>query len=260
MSEIDPHHLALAEAILFASSEPTGEKALANRLPEGVDVKALLEELRGHYAGRGVNLVRAGKTWSFRTNPEIAAQLVKETKVARRLGRATVEVLAIVAYHQPVTRAEIEEIRGVSLSSGTMETLLEEGWIKPRGRRRTPGRPMTWGTTDTFLDNFGLEDIGELPGVADLKAAGLLNSGPAIETYRVTGTVADAVKTAEEGEETGENAEEGTVVSILADGGAVVPLSSKEEEPSEKEGPEQAREDAGADPWPRPETGPHTAA
>lgn len=223
MSEIDPQHLALIEAILFASSEPIGEKALANRVPEGADVKALLAELRDHYAGRGVNLVPAGKMWAFRTDPEIAAQLVKETKVSRRLGRATVEVLAIMAYHQPITRAEVEEIRGVSLSGGTMETLLEEGWIKPRGRRRTPGRPMTWGTTDTFLDHFGLENLNELPGVADLKAAGLLDSGPAIETYRVTGAVGAAAGKAEETEEAEEAKENATanpadeaVVSLLA--------------------------------------------
>lgn len=220
MSEIDPQHLALIEAILFASSEPIGEKALANRVPEGADVKALLAELRDHYAGRGVNLVAAGKMWAFRTDPEIAAQLVKETKVSRRLGRATVEVLAIMAYHQPITRAEVEEIRGVSLSGGTMETLLEEGWIKPRGRRRTPGRPMTWGTTDTFLDHFGLENLNELPGVADLKAAGLLDSGPAIETYRVTGAVGAAAGKAEETEEAEENATanpaEEAVVSLPA--------------------------------------------
>lgn len=181
----DSENIKVLEAILFASAEPLTEKALATRLPEDADVAALLEELRAHYAERGVNLTQAGKTWAFRTDPDLAARLVQETKVPRRLGRATVETLAIIAYHQPVTRAEIEEIRGVSLNRRPLDVLLEEGWIRPRGRRRTPGRPMTWGTTDGFLDQFGLEDLGDLPGLDDLKAAGLLDSGPAINAYRL---------------------------------------------------------------------------
>jgi segregation and condensation protein B len=179
----DPEHVRLLEAILFASTEPLTERSLANRLPEGADLKAVLSILQDDYAGRGVHLVRAGKSWAFRTSPELAQQLNKEIDVPRKLSRAAVETLSIIAYHQPITRAEIEEVRGVGLSKGTMDVLLEASWIKPRGRRRTPGRPMTWGTTDGFLDQFGLEDIRDLPGMDDLKAAGLLDSGPAISVY-----------------------------------------------------------------------------
>ena len=184
MSAHDPRHLRLLEAILFASAEPISERALAHRLPEGVDLDGLLKELQQAYAERGVNLVRAGRSWAFRTAPELAQQLNMEVKVPRKLSRAAVETLAIVAYHQPVTRAEIEEVRGVGLSRGTLDVLLEAGWIRPKGRRRTPGRPMTWGTTDDFLDQFGLEDVGDLPGMEELKAAGLLDSGPAISAYQ----------------------------------------------------------------------------
>ncbi|MEO5336712.1 MAG: SMC-Scp complex subunit ScpB [Magnetospirillum sp. WYHS-4] len=181
----DPDPLRLVEAILFASPEPVPERALKERLPEGSDVKALLGRLEEHYAGRGVNLVRVGASWAFRTAPDLRHVLNVDTEVARKLNKATIETLAIVAYHQPVTRAEIEEIRGVSLSKGTLDALLEAGWIKPRGRRETPGRPMTWGTTDGFLDHFGLESVKDLPGLAELKAAGLLDTRPAIQAYSV---------------------------------------------------------------------------
>ncbi len=184
----DPEHVRLLEAILFASTEPLSERLLANRLPEGIDLMALLSILRDDYAERGVNLVRAGKSWAFRTAPELAQQLNKEIDVPRKLSRAAVETLSIIAYHQPITRSEIEEVRGVGLSKGTMDVLLEASWIKPRGRRRTPGRPMTWGTTEGFLDQFGLEDIRDLPGMDDLKAAGLLDSGPAISVYTSAAT------------------------------------------------------------------------
>ena len=183
-NENDPRHLKLLEAILFASAEPLSERALSQRLPEGVDLEALLGELRGMYADHGVNLVRAGSSWAFRTAPDLAQQLNMEIDVPRKLSRAAVETLSIIAYHQPVTRAEVEEIRGVSLSRGTLDVLLEAGWIRPKGRRRTPGRPTTWGTTDGFLDHFGIEDIGDLPGMDELKAAGLLDSGPAISVYQ----------------------------------------------------------------------------
>ena len=183
-NENDPRHLKLLEAILFASAEPLSERALSHRLPEGVDLEALLGELQGMYADRGVNLVRGGSSWAFRTAPDLAQQLNMEIDVPRKLSRAAVETLAIIAYHQPVTRAEVEEIRGVSLSRGTLDVLLEAGWIRPKGRRRTPGRPTTWGTTDGFLDHFGIEDIRDLPGMDELKAAGLLDSGPAISIYQ----------------------------------------------------------------------------
>ena len=146
MSEVDPN-LRLLEAVLFASAEPLSERALANRLPEEADLKALLTTLRADYAGRGVTLVRRGKSWAFRTAEDLSGIFEKEMDVARKLSRAAVETLAIVAYHQPVTRGEIEEIRGVSLSKGTLDTLFEAGWVKPGKRRETPGRPLTWSTT-----------------------------------------------------------------------------------------------------------------
>lgn len=185
MSDIDAGHLRMLEALLFASAEPMTERAIAERLPDGADISALLEALRAHYAERGVTLTRAGSSWAFRTAPDVAAALTRQTQVARKLSRAAVETLAIVAYHQPVTRAEIEEIRGVGLSKGTLDLLFEQGWIRPKGRRRSPGRPVTWGTTDAFLDHFGIESLGDLPGVDELKAAGLLDARPAIQAYRV---------------------------------------------------------------------------
>ena len=185
MSDGDAQNLRLLEAVLFASAEALPERVLAQRLPEGTDVAALLEDLQRRYANRGVNLVRAGKTWAFRTAPDLASRLVLETRVPRKLSRAAVETLAIIAYHQPVTRAEIEEIRGVSVHRGTLDVLLEAGWIRLAGRRRTPGRPMTWATADAFLDHFGLEKLSDLPGLEELKGAGLLDSGPAIQASRV---------------------------------------------------------------------------
>jgi segregation and condensation protein B len=182
MNEIDGHHLRLLEALIFASGEPVPEKVMEERLPEGADISALVQELSSHYKNRGVNLIKVGRNWAFRTAPELGQQLMVDRTVTRNLSRAAVEILAIIAYHQPVTRAEIEEIRGVGLSKGTMDVLLEAGWIKPRGRRRTPGKPVTWGSTDKFLDQFGLESLDNLPGMDDLKAAGLLDKRPAIQT------------------------------------------------------------------------------
>lgn len=163
------------EAMLFASAEPLSENILLSRLPSGTDLAPLIEELQGQYANRGVNLVKRGKGWGFRTAPDIAPLFTLEREVPRKLSRAAVETMAIIAYQQPVTRAEIEEIRGVALSRGTLDILLEAGWIKPKGRRRVPGRPVTWGTTDSFLDYFGLEGLDALPGIDELKAAGLLD-------------------------------------------------------------------------------------
>ncbi|UCH72681.1 MAG: SMC-Scp complex subunit ScpB [Rhodospirillales bacterium] len=162
------------EAMLFASAEPLSEGDLASRLPDGADLAGLIEELAGHYAGRGVNLVRRGRGWAFRTAPDVAPYLSLERHIPRKLSRAAIETMAIIAYQQPVTRAEIEEIRGVGLSRGTLDILLEAGWIKPKGRRRVAGRPVTWGTTEAFLDHFGLESLDALPGIDELKAAGLL--------------------------------------------------------------------------------------
>jgi len=175
----DDPNVRLLEAILFAAADPVSEDALSSRLPEGADVKALIAELQQHYADRGVNLTRVAGKWAFRTAPDLGNILRIERSFVRKLSRAAVETLAIVAYHQPVTRAEIEEVRGVQLSRGTFDTLFESGWIKPVGRRRTPGRPVTWGTTDTFLGHFGLESVSDLPGMDELKAAGLLDARPA---------------------------------------------------------------------------------
>lgn len=179
----DPQHLRIVEALIFASAEPVSERAMAERLPEGTDVAALLAELETHYAARGFNLVRRGECWAFRTDPDLAEALKVERPHERRLSRAAVETLAIIAYHQPVTRAEIEEIRGVALSKGTMDILFASGWIRPKGRRRTPGRPLTWATTDGFLDHFGLENLSDLPGVKELEAAGLLDARAAAGAY-----------------------------------------------------------------------------
>lgn len=190
MSELFQYHLRLLEALLFASENPIPEKVIADRLPEGVDIQTLLRKLTAMYKNRGVNLVKAGKNWAFRTAPDIRAQLVVEKEMTRKLSRAAVETLAIVAYHQPITRAEIEEIRGVSVSRGTLDVLLEAAWIRPRGRRRTPGRPVTWGTTESFLDHFGLEGLDDLPGLDDLKASGLIDKRPAIQTLTTRGNVA----------------------------------------------------------------------
>jgi len=172
--------LRLIEALIFASAEPVEEASIAERLPEEADVATLLAELAEHYDGRGVNLVRIAGGWTFRTAPDLGPRLRLETTVQRRLSRAGVETLAIVAYHQPVTRAEIEEIRGVQISKGTIDTLLEAGWIMPKGRRETVGRPVTWGTTDAFLRHFGLGDVNDLPGMDELKAAGLIGGRPAV--------------------------------------------------------------------------------
>ncbi len=168
--------LRIVEALLFAAPEPLKEAELAQHFGEGEDVKALLEELQGLYAGRGVNLVRVAGKWAFRTADDLSFLLERQAVEQRRLSRAALETLAIIAYHQPVTRAEIEEIRGVSTSKGTIDVLLETGWIKLRGRRRAPGRPVTYGTTETFLEHFGFEQIQDLPGLAELKGAGLLDS------------------------------------------------------------------------------------
>jgi len=175
--------LRLIEALLFASAEPLGEEFLKAHLPPDADVPALVAELAALYANRGVHVVAVGKKWAIRTAPDLAAALRTELTVPRKLNRATVETLAIIAYHQPITRPEIEEIRGVSLSRGTLETLLEAGWIKPGRRREGPGRPLTWVTTEAFLDHFGLANTKDLPGIEELRAAGLLDKRPAISAY-----------------------------------------------------------------------------
>ncbi|MCK5166585.1 MAG: SMC-Scp complex subunit ScpB, partial [Rhodospirillaceae bacterium] len=181
LKKVDPEHARLLEAALFASSAPMPERALSRRLPNGANIKPLLKSLREFYQGRGVNLVRRGGLWAFRTAHDLGAQLNVEINVGRKLSRAAIETLSIIAYHQPVTRGEIEEIRGVSLSKGTLDLLFDEDWIKPRGRRDVPGHPMQWGTTDEFLDNFSLESVKDLPGLQELRSMGLLDARPALE-------------------------------------------------------------------------------
>ena len=171
-----PEELRLLEALLFASAEPLDTATLAKRMPDGVDVKAALLQLQADYALRGVNLVRIANKWSFRTAGDLAWLMTRESTETRKLSRAAIEVLAIIAYHQPVTRAEIEEIRGVVTSKGTIDVLLETSWIRPRGRRKTPGRPLTFGTTESFLSQFSLEALGDLPGLEELKGTGMLDT------------------------------------------------------------------------------------
>ena len=167
-----PEELRLLEALLFASAEPLDQAALAKKMPEGVDIKVALAQLQADYASRGVNLVRVANKWTFRTAGDLSWLMTRESTESR----AAIEMLAIIAYHQPVTRAEIEEIRGVITSKGTLDVLLETGWIRPRGRRKTPGRPLTFGTTEAFLSHFSLEALSDLPGLEELKGTGLLDS------------------------------------------------------------------------------------
>jgi segregation and condensation protein B len=168
MSEPAEHALRLAEALVFASSEPVSARALGQILPEAADPDVVLAALRDRYAGRGVELAEVAGGWQFRTAPDLAPALTRVVRQDRRLPRAAMESLAIVAYHQPVTRAEIEEIRGASLAQATLDALLEAGLIAPRGRRETPGRPTLWGTTPGFLAQFGLADLRDLPRREDL--------------------------------------------------------------------------------------------
>ena len=179
---------ATVEAMIFASGKPVRTVELRNHLPEEIDLDTVISMIQTRFdATSGIELCRVGDAWAFRTRAEVAERLNTTKQVERPLSRAALEVLAIIAYHQPITRAEIEEIRGISLSKGTIDILLELGWIKPRGRRRTPGRPLTWGTSPAFLDHFGLSDLADLPGMDDLKSAGLLRKG------QVIGGLVDAV-------------------------------------------------------------------
>ena len=185
----------MIEAILFASAEPISKKAIADRLPHGCDISEALVHLRKRYEGRGVKLIKVGDAWAFRTAPDLGFLMQEERYETRKLSRAAIETLAIIAYHQPVTRAEIEEIRGVSVSRGTIDLLLELEWIKLGRRRLTPGRPVTFIVTQIFLDHFGLESERDLPGVKELRDSGLLDNRPAPGS-----TLDDAVETDEDGD------------------------------------------------------------
>lgn len=172
--EVTERNIRVLEALLFASKEPLDANSLLPYLGEGADIASLLLTLQARYASHGVNLVRRADKWAFRTAEDLGFLLRREEQEARPLSRAALETLAIIAYHQPATRAEIEEVRGVATGKGTIDLLMEAGWIRMRGRRRTPGRPVTYGTTESFLDHFGLETLGDLPGLEELKGAGLL--------------------------------------------------------------------------------------
>ena len=171
---VDEEALRLLEAILFAAAEPLDEEALKKRLPANVDIRKLIARLAEDFAGRGVNVVRVAGKWAIRTAADLGPLMAKHVGEPKKLSRAAVETLAIVAYHQPVTRAEVEEIRGVTISKGTLDLLIETGWVRLRGRRRTLGRPVTYGTTEDFLVHFGFESIDDLPGLEELKGAGFL--------------------------------------------------------------------------------------
>ena len=173
------HQLRLLEALFFAAPEPLGESELAQYLGPDADVARLAHELADSYSGRGVNLVRVAGGWTFRTAPDLGPALQRERMVSRRLSRAAVETLAIIAYHEPVSRAEIEAIRGVQISKGTLDVLMEAGWVRPAGRREVPGRPLTWVTTPGFLAHFGLDSLRDLPDIDELRASGLLDIGRA---------------------------------------------------------------------------------
>lgn len=183
--------LRLIEALLFAAAEPIGEDTLMAHLEEEADALDLVRELAEHYAGRGVNLVRLAGGWAFRTAPDLASKLRIERPVTRKLSRAAVETLAVIAYHQPVTRAEIEQIRGVAVAKGTIDALMEARWVRPKGRRTGPGRPLLWVTTKDFLVHFGLDSLTDLPGLDELRAAGLLDLAPIVLVEQSAGAGTD---------------------------------------------------------------------
>ena len=176
--DVNLEHLRMVEALLFAAAEPLDLESLRARLPDPIELEGILSALKDQYSGRGVNLVQVANRWVLQTAPDLKFLLEKEMTVTRRLSRAALETLAIIAYHQPSTRAEIEEIRGVGLSRGTLDVLMEIGWIRPIGRRRSPGRPVIYGTSNQFLEHFGFNTIDDLPGLDELQASGLLERYP----------------------------------------------------------------------------------
>lgn len=186
------NQLRMLEAMLFATSKPISPQAMLERLPEGADLNILLPQLKETYTGRGIELVEINGQWALRTSQDVGAALVVEKEVSRKMSKAALETLSIVAYHQPITRAEIENIRGVATNKGTLDILMEMGWVKPGRRRETPGRPLTWLTTNNFMDHFQLESLNDLPGLEDLKASGLLDKRAAIDTIPDTGDLFDS--------------------------------------------------------------------
>ncbi|MBV8168986.1 MAG: SMC-Scp complex subunit ScpB [Alphaproteobacteria bacterium] len=228
----------LVEALLFASQKPLSEEDLAERLPEGTDVKAVLAQIAELYANRGVALTEVAGGWAIRTAPDLAQALRISVEVPRKLSRAAIEALSIIAYHQPVTRGEIEEIRGVALSKGTLDVLLEAGWIKPRGHKQTPGRPALWVTTDEFLLHFGLASVDDLPGVEELKAAGLLDRRPSFTTLAMREDEKEPVEPADD-EEAEIRAERDEAAAADLDGDA-----ADDDEAAELEAADDDDEDA----------------
>jgi len=216
--------LRIMEAVIFAAGKPVDEETLAAQLPAGTDIAAGLAALAAHYGGRGIRLVKVAGGWSFRTAPDLAEHLTVHRVVRRRLSRAALETLAIIAYHQPVTRAEVEDIRGVHLGRGTLDLLLEAGWIAPKGRRRTPGRPATWVTTPAFLEHFGLDDLDDLPGLEELEAAGLLDAEPPADE----GGEAAPPSEGEDAAEAAGEAEDETPDADEAASTTVVPLAGRD--------------------------------
>ena len=206
----------IAEALVFASAQPVSESFIAERVALGVDINSIMQRLKADYAMRGVNLVQVDGAWAFRTAADLSFVIRRDDNEARKLSRAALEVLAIIAYHQPVTRAEIEDIRGVQTSKGTLDVLMEAGWVRFRGRRRTPGRPVTLGTTRDFLDHFGLEELRDLPGLEELKGAGLL-SGRIPANFNVPSPLMSDELTEDEDPITQMDLEE---LGLLAPGGA----------------------------------------
>jgi segregation and condensation protein B len=206
----------IAEALVFASAQPVSESFIAERVAQGVDIGSIMQQLKADYAMRGVNLIQVDGAWAFRTAADLSFVIRRDDSEARKLSRAALEVLAIIAYHQPVTRAEIEDIRGVQTSKGTLDVLMEAGWVRFRGRRRTPGRPVTLGTTRDFLDHFGLEELRDLPGLEELKGAGLL-SGRIPANFNVPSPLMSDELTEDEDPITQMDLEE---LGLLAPGGA----------------------------------------
>lgn len=259
--------IRIAEALVFAAEGPIDESEIAKRLPEGLSVAEVMAALRADYQNRGVNLVRAGRKWTFRTAADLGWLLSREMQQQKKLSRAALETLAIIAYHQPVTRAEIEDIRGVAISKGTLDVLIETGWVRLRGRRKAPGRPVTYGTTDEFLLHFGLEGVHDLPGLDELKGAGLFDGrlppGFGVPTPNDSAELTEDEEPLEEGDllalaqGSGEGGDEGlhpaddeaAPVSAEADGGPVSPIAGGDGDtpaPLIMRGPDEPVADEGA--------------
>lgn len=227
----------LIEAMLFASAHPLDERTMAERFP--ADRVSLIPDVLAHlqeqYAGRGVNLVQRDRKWALRTSADLGEQLRLEKEQPRKFTRAAMETMAIIAYHQPVTRAEIENIRGVATSPGALDALMEAGWIKPGKRREVPGRPVTWLTTQAFLDHFGLERLGDLPGMEELKASGLLDKRPAIEA--MPGTTSDLF-----GDQEGEDPNEVTDEDLIGRQDDETVASAEDDDADETEDAHEAED------------------